>query len=42
MLRGDGNREALALDLDDRCHLKVRYDDGEEAVLSGEEISIRL
>ncbi len=42
VLRGDGNREALALDLDDRCHLKVRYDDGEEAVLSGEEISIRL
>ena len=37
-----GRRRALALDLDDDCHLRVRYEGGEEEWLSSGEISIRL
>lgn len=37
-----GRRRALALGLDDDCHLLVRYEDGSEALLSAGEISIRL
>lgn len=36
-----GRRRALALSLDENCHLKVRYEDGKEEDLSSGEISIR-
>ena len=36
-----GRRRALALDLDDDCHLRVRYEGGEEEWLNSGEISIR-
>ncbi len=42
VLQGEENRAALALELDEHCHLRVRYENGEEAVLSSEEISVRL
>lgn len=42
VLRGTQKREATALDVDEHCHLLVRYNDGEEEVLSSGEISIRL
>ena len=35
-------RKAAALDVDDRCRLKVRYEDGSEALLSYGEISTRI
>ncbi len=35
-------RDAVALDIDDQCRLIVRYDDGEQDVLSSGEISIKL
>ena len=42
VLRGTQKREATALDVDEHCHLLVRYNDGEEETLSSGEISIRL
>lgn len=39
--RGDTQREALALSIDDECRLVVRYEDGTEEALSSGEISIR-
>lgn len=42
VLRGTQKREATALDVDEHCHLLVRYNDGEEEALSSGEISIRL
>ena len=38
----NSERYAEALDVDDECHLIVRYDDGSEETLSTGEISIRL
>lgn len=35
-------RNAIALDIDNMCRLKVRYDDGTEEMLSSGEISIRV
>lgn len=41
--RDDHGREyAKVLGIDEKCHLKVQYDDGTEELLSGGEISIRL
>ncbi|GHU42052.1 bifunctional ligase/repressor BirA [Clostridia bacterium] len=37
-----GGVPATALDLDDDCHLKVRYEDGKEEYLYSGEISIRV
>lgn len=37
-----GDRKALALDVDEDCHLVVRYEDGETEALSSGEISIGL
>lgn len=42
VLRGDNATAATALDLDDQCHLKVRYEDGTTEFLSSGEISIRV
>ncbi len=42
VLRGQMEREALALDLDEECRLVVRYDDGTEEALFSGEISLRL
>jgi len=36
------SREATAIDIDQECRLKVRYDDGSEELLSSGEISIRF
>ena len=40
VLSGGTRREALALDIDDRCRLRVRFGDGTEQALSYGEISI--
>ena len=37
---GDTARKALALDIDDRCRLRVRFENGEEQTLSYGEVSI--
>ena len=42
VIRPSGERNALALDIDNACRLLVRYEDGSEEVLSSGEISIRL
>lgn len=42
VLDGHETREAVALGMDDQCHLQVRYENGEEKFLSGGEISIRV
>ncbi len=39
---GEERRKAFVLDVDDECHLIVRYEDGTEEILSSGEISIRL
>lgn len=38
----DGDREAMALGVDERCRLLVRYADGREDALSSGDVSIRL
>ncbi|MDO4553278.1 MAG: biotin--[acetyl-CoA-carboxylase] ligase [Bacillota bacterium] len=42
VLRGEESRKALALEVDERCRLLVRYEDGTEEALSSGEVSIRL
>ena len=42
LMPGSGPRKAHALDVDDECGLKVRYEDGSEEVLRSGEISIRI
>lgn len=42
VISSGGERPATALDVDRRCHLLVRYDDGTEETLSTGEISVRL
>ncbi|MFA9380885.1 MAG: biotin--[acetyl-CoA-carboxylase] ligase [Acetanaerobacterium sp.] len=42
VINGTGSIPAQALDIDDVCHLKVRYEDGREEYLSSGEISIRV
>ena len=41
VIRGGVFRPALALDIDDRCRLLVRYEDGSTEALSSGEVSIR-
>lgn len=41
VLKGEGQREATALDIDSACRLKVRYGDGAEEYLSSGEIRIK-
>lgn len=38
---GEKTKKAFALDVNDRCNLKVRYENGKEAYLSFGEISVR-
>ena len=42
VLDGEQKRHAEAIDMDEQCHLKVRYENGKEAYLYGGEISIRV
>lgn len=42
VIRGDSPCRACVLAIDDDCRLRVRYENGEEAVLSSGEISLRL
>lgn len=42
VIRNTTSIPAIALDIDDYCRLKVKYDTGEEAFLSSGEISIKL
>jgi len=42
VLSGNDKIMATAVDIDDECHLIVRYEDGSEEALSSGEISIRL
>lgn len=42
VLSSHGERKALALDVDEECHLLVRYEDGSTERLSSGEISIRF
>ena len=42
ILSPSGNRQATALDVDQDCHLIVRYENGQTERLSSGEISIRL
>jgi BirA family biotin operon repressor/biotin-[acetyl-CoA-carboxylase] ligase len=41
VIRGQNRTPALALDVDDSCHLVVRYDDGTVEALSSGEVSVR-
>ncbi len=38
----DGDREAIALGVDERCRLLVRYTDGREEALSSGDVSVRI
>lgn len=40
--RGETKTEARAMDIDDGCHLLVRYADGREELLSSGEVSVRM
>lgn len=40
--RGEEKTDAYALDVDENCHLLVRYADGHEEALSSGEVSIRM
>lgn len=42
VLSANSSRTALALDVDDECHLQVKYEDGKEENLSSGEISIQI
>ena len=42
VLQGEGIRKARVLSMDDRCRLFLRYETGEEALLSWGEIRLRL
>ena len=42
IIKTDKTREAMAIDIDDLCHLLVEYDDHSTEWLSTGEISIRL
>lgn len=41
VLRGEEALPATALDVDENCHLRVRYDDGREETLLAGEVSVR-
>lgn len=42
VIKDNKQREATAMDIDDDCHLKVRYENGDEEYLSSGEISIKI
>lgn len=42
VLKENEQREATAIDIDDECRLKVRYENGEEEYLSSGEVSIKI
>ena len=42
VIRGDEERKALALSLDETCGLTVRYEDGTSETLRSGEISLRM
>ncbi len=42
VLEAGKTRAARALDIDEQCHLYVRYENGEEALLNNGEVSIRM
>ena len=42
VLSQSGNRPALALEIDDKCRLVVRYENGEIAALNSGEVSVRM
>ncbi|MBQ9030392.1 MAG: biotin--[Parasporobacterium sp.] len=42
VIKGEQERPATAEEIDDECHLVVRYDDGTREVLSSGEVSIRM
>lgn len=42
VLSASSSRTALALGVDDECHLQVKYEDGKEEYLSSGEISIQI
>jgi len=41
VLQGDSSKRAMAMHIDDSCHLIVEYEDGSQETLSSGEISIR-
>ena len=42
VLSENGAKPAYALSIDENCHLRVKYDDGSEELLSSGEVSIRI
>lgn len=42
VLKDNKQREAIAIDINDDCHLRVRYENGDEEYLSSGEVSIRM
>ena len=42
ILSSSGSSPALALDIDENCHLRVKYPNGEETLLSSGEVSIKI
>lgn len=42
VLRGGKKTSARALDIDDQCRLKVRYEDGREELLNSGEVSLKV
>ncbi|AIQ74552.1 MULTISPECIES: biotin--[acetyl-CoA-carboxylase] ligase [Paenibacillus] len=42
VIKDNEQRKATAIDIDDDCHLKVRYENGDEEYLSSGEVSIKI
>ncbi|GGF99956.1 bifunctional ligase/repressor BirA [Paenibacillus albidus] len=42
VMKDNKQREATAIDIDNDCHLKVRYENGDEEYLSSGEVSIKI
>ena len=42
VISASGTSSAIALDIDENCHLRVKYPNGEETLLSSGEVSIKI
>lgn len=42
VMKDNKQREATAIDIDNDCHLKVKYENGDEEYLSSGEVSIKI
>lgn len=42
VIKNNEQRKATAIDIDKDCHLKVRYENGDEEYLSSGEVSVKI